>query len=466
MKINLVGGTTEEFSTPFNPNRSVNLYPVVSRDGKEITALYSTPGLKEFTRVGSGAIRGVFKSGNGRFFVISGAKLYEVLVDGSTTELGTLQQNTGNVSIAEVQTQLGICDGVNVYILKYSDDSFQRVTDADLPEASTITSIDSFFVITKLNSGKFFISEVLDGTKWDALDFASAEKTPDNVLRAFAGAGQLWLFGEKTTEIWNNTGDATFPFQRISGATFNTGIVAPLSAVEIDKNIYWVGQDDGGRGQVYVTSGFSAQPISTPPITQMLERADNIEDIVSYFYSQDGHTFYVINGGGLETSLVFDTTTKTWHERAFTNDSGQFEPHLVSTHAFVFGLHIGGSRKDNRLFRIGPAFFDDDGDEMVRERIYGNISQENKNLRINRLEVDFEGGVGLQSGQGFNPQARLQVSKDGGKTYGIAASADIGKAGQYEARAVFRRLGVANNFVFKLRVSDPVKVVMTGSFIE
>ena len=63
----------------------------------------------------------------------------------------------------------------------------------------------------------------------------------------------------------------------------------------------------------------------------------------------------------------------------------------------------------------------------------------------------------------YNPQAMLQVSRDGGYTYGNEMWTSFGQAGEYLKRAEWRRLGVSRNYVFKFRITDPVKVVMMSA---
>ena len=72
-------------------------------------------------------------------------------------------------------------------------------------------------------------------------------------------------------------------------------------------------------------------------------------------------------------------------------------------------------------------------------------------------------GVGLNNGQGQNPQIMLQVSRDGGYTYGNEMWTSFGAQGEFLKRAEWRRLGVSRNYVFKFRISDPVKVVFIGA---
>ena len=218
MRVGLVGPTYDQRSLPFDAQRSINFFPVFDQSGKEVAALYGTPGLSEFTNVGAGPIRGEFISGNGRMFAVSGSGLYEIDSAGTGTLLGSLSTSSGRVTMAEGTTQLAICDGQTLYSLIYSSDTFAIVTDADLPASvGYVTNIDGYFVVNENDTGKFYISALNDVTNWDALDYATAENTPDTLLAVVNAVGQLWVFGERTTEIWANTGASNFPFSRLAG---------------------------------------------------------------------------------------------------------------------------------------------------------------------------------------------------------------------------------------------------------
>lgn len=69
--------------------------------------------------------------------------------------------------------------------------------------------------------------------------------------------------------------------------------------------------------------------------------------------------------------------------------------------------------------------------------------------------------MGVQSGQGSDPKIMLQVSKDGGQTYGNERTVSIGTVGSYQKRAIFRRLGSSKDFVLRVTMTDPVPFVIT-----
>jgi hypothetical protein len=466
MKIGLTGPSYVQRSLPFDAQRSINLFPVLDEMGKEVAALYGTPGKALFATAGLGPIRDAFSATNGRAFVVSGANLYEIDSSGNETNLGTLDSSNGHVTITENGTQLAICDGEKLYILTYDSNTFNKVTDPDFPlSVGMVAFIDGYFMVNENDSGRFYISALNDGESWDALDFATAESSPDNLIAVVNAIGQAWLFGSETTEVWTNTGDSLFPFRRISGAKLQTGILSPFSAVEIDNSVIWVGRDKFGQGLVYKAQGFSPVRISTTPIELIIQQATDPENITAHSYQEEGNTFYVLTGGGLSTTLVYDLVTQLWHERAYLNGDGVFEPDLASSHMFAFNKHLVGDRRNGKIYEQSLDYYDDGGSALCRERTYTHLSDEGKRIRYNALEIGFESGVGLQSGQGSDPLVSLTLSKDGGRTWSDAYTGSIGAVGQYQKKIAFRRLGIAEQMTFRIRVTDPVKVAIIGSYL-
>jgi len=465
VRIGIVGPTYQEWSLPFDAQRSVNLFPVLDQMGKEVAAMYGTPGISLFSTAGKNPVRELFQATNGRGFAVAGADLYEILADGTATSLGNLDQSSGIVSMAENGFQLCICDGVNLYIFTYSTNTFQKVTDVDLPSAGTVTFIDGYFVVNKNDTGSFYISALYDGLTWDALDFATAESSPDNLNRVYNAIGQLWLLGTETSEVWTNTGNSAFPFQRIAGAKMEIGCLAPHSAVEIDNSIFWLGTDKFGRGIVYQARGFTPRRISNDPIERIIQDSSNLDQVRAYAYQEDGHLFYVLTGGGLPTTLVYDVTTQIWHERAYLNEFGTYDQQLGCCYMYIFGKHLVGDRRNGNIYEMSRDFYSDNGEAIKRLRVYTHLGDERRRIRYNRLEIGFETGVGLQSGQGSDPQVSMRLSKDGARTWSDYYTTSIGRVGNYRAKAVFRRLGIAEQMTFSVEISDPVKVAITGSYL-
>jgi hypothetical protein len=105
----------------------------------------------------------------------------------------------------------------------------------------------------------------------EALDFATAERSPDPLHAARVYGDQLWFLGESTTEIWYPTGDADNPFQRSQGRLFDRGVWEGTD-VQLKESIVLVDVLDG---TVYKISGAGPQRISTHSIEERIRKAMN-----------------------------------------------------------------------------------------------------------------------------------------------------------------------------------------------
>jgi hypothetical protein len=67
---------------------------------------------------------------------------------------------------------------------------------------------------------------------------------------------------------------------------------------------------------------------------------------------------------------------------------------------------------------------------------------------------------------GYDPQAMLRWSSDGGSTWSSEHWTSIGKMGQYNNRAIWRRLGWGRDRVFEVSISAPVKAVIISANLK
>lgn len=462
MEAGVIGGSSQQASLPFNAERTVNMYVVLDQQGKKPASLYSRPGNLQFANVGAGPGRGGFAAANGRAFCVSGSELYELSSGGVGTLRGSLLTSSGDITIAENGNQLAICDGRDLYILTYATNVFQRVISANLPSAASVVFLDGYFIVnSSTSSGIFQISAPFDGFTWAALDFASAESSPDSLLRVAAIFGQLWLFGDTSIEPWNNTGAASFPFQRVnSSASLAVGVVAPSTILELDNTAFWVGKDDYGAGIVYRADGFSPQRISTEAIELRIQSAPSITTLKAMAYQEAGHTYYTITGGGMETALVYDISTRLWFEWAYLNNLGQYELPLTNALFYAFGKTLALDRISGKVYHQSAAYFSDDGAEIARDRIFTHIFDNGNPFLIRNLTINFETGVGNTTIT--DPKCMLYLSNDGGRTFYTYYEKAMGKIGEFLTRVVFWRLGRHRQCTFRVRVTDAVKVVITG----
>lgn len=83
-------------------------------------------------------------------------------------------------------------------------------------------------------------------------------------------------------------------------------------------------------------------------------------------------------------------------------------------------------------------------------------SPEGRWLFLRRLQILLQAGVGLSTGQGAQPYVMLQVSRDGGMTWGPERWVTAGRIGEYDAQAFLVNCGRYRDGAVRLVVSDPV----------
>lgn len=449
--------------------RCINLYPEVNELGtgkeREVAALLGTPGLQLLATIGDGPHRGSWFGSNGVLYVVSKNKLYSVSSSWVATELGTLQTNSGQVSMADNGIHLMIVDGSYGYVLTFSGPSFVQITDEDFPGADQVTFQDGYFIFNIPGTGQFGITGLNDVT-FDALDIATSEGNPDDVVAVLSDHRDLWIFNEKTIEVFFNSGNADFPFERIQGAYVEHGCAAPFSVTKMNNTVYWLGQDDHGNGMVFMASGYQPQKISTLAIDLAIQSYGDVSDAVGYSYQENGHYFYVLNFTSANTTWVFDATTNLWHERTYNNDGVQ-ERHRANNHAFAYSTHVVGDYQSGKLYKLSSDIYADNGVEIIARRRAPHISEGMKRLFHSKFQLDMEPGTGLDGvAQGTNPKIMLRYSDDGGHTWSNEKWTDLGKIGERKKRAIWNRLGSSRDRVYEITISDPVKRVLIGAEID
>lgn len=465
-----VGATYSMDAVSFDCQRLINMYPMVSETGtsKSVSALRSIPGYVEYCTIGGGAIREAKTMSNGRAFAVSGYEFYEVNADQTGTLIDTIGTGTGICKMAENGTEILLVDGNAGYLYNMDTDTFSTIADADFPNGATqVDFVDGYFVVNVPNTPYYAISALYDGTSWDILDRSIASTNPDNLIALKADNGNLWLYGDRSVEVHQNTGAAAFPFERIPGAVIQTGCAAPYTVQSFDNTIAWLGVDDQGRGVVWKANGYSAQRLSTQAIEAYIARSEDFTDSYAYVYHEQGHVFYCLQVRGLSTTLVYDGATGVWHERAFQDEINNTETqHRGAVHFFFDQKNLVGDRQTGKIYQQSLNYYDYDGAEIRRKRVSPHISQEKMNITYSNFELDCEVGRGLVSGQGSDPYIMMRYSDDGGYTWSNERTVSMGKIGQYRTRPRWSRLGSGRDRVFEVTYTEPTFFQINEAFIN
>jgi len=469
MKTPILGQSYVARSVNAADARMVNLFAEVLSEGKEAAFLQRAPGLRKLATVGFGPIRGMwaFSNDDGTGFVVSGTELYKIDNSYTATKIGNVS-GTGPVSMADNGTQLFIACGGPSYIYNADTLAFGQITDADFPGALTVAYLDGYFVFNEPNSQKMWVTQLLDGTSIDPLDFASTEGSPDGLLAVSSNFREIWAFGTNSIEVWYDTGASDFPLQRIQGAFNELGLAAAFSVAKVDNGLFWLGRDRRGQGIVYRANGYAGERISTHAVEWQIQQYADLSDAIAYTYQQDGHSFYVLIFPTANTTWVYDLATQAWHERAgWTN--GAFTRHRSNCQMAFNNEVIVGDFENGNIYAFDLDDYSDNGQiqKWLRSwRALGPGKNDLKRTAHHSLQLDIDAGVGLNTGQGSDPQVMLRWSDDGGHTWSNENWLSIGKIGEYYRRVIWRRLGMTlklRDRVYEVSMTDPVKIAIMGA---
>jgi hypothetical protein len=385
----------------------------------------------------------------------------------SWTVNGAVPLQLGLVSVVLIATNGSPATGLTnieagTYVTLTSSNSYLQ---------GTVETYDSSTAVLTINVTSFNGSS--SATVWAANIFTGStrfytKEGASDYLKTIASIrGELWLIGSESIEVWYNPVGATDenPFMKIHGAFINNGTVAPLSAVNNGNNLFWLGSSVAGHGRVWISSSYQPNVVSTNSIDHIIEGLANIGDATAFTYTQEGHEFYVLSFIEGNKTLVYDTTTGEWHERAFWNkNKGVFERYIPNCHALFNNENYVGDYRNGTIYKLDLNNYTDNGEIVRRVRVGPHIHSDRKRIFFKEFEIDIERGVGLDGNvQGDDPLAFLQWSDDGGFTWSNEYWGRLGGKGQYKTRLHWHRLGYSRDRVFKLTVTDPVKVVLIGA---
>lgn len=455
-------------SLDHSAQRVVNFYAETSpKNAKSFVPIFGTPGIKSFATPGNGPIRGMHVMDD-LLYVVSGTELISVSSSATEVDLGDID-GSGRVGMADNGTELVIVNGTQGWTYDTSN-GLVEITDTDFLNCSTVTFQDGYFIFERAGTGSFFISAINDGTSYATLDIATAASAPDDTIAVLSDHRELFLFGDDSIEVWINTG-ATFPFERMEGGSIERGCAAKYSPAKEDNSVFFLGDNL----KVYRISQYVPEEISTFAVADKISGYTTTNDASGYCYSQQGHTFYVLTFPTEKVTWVYDINTSLWHERESFDSEGEtlgrwrvsaFPTISVAKPSLVYGKVLVGDYLTNAVGELDPDTYDEYGVEMAAYVTSVPVHGDRRNIVVKRFEVDVESGVGLTTGQGSNPKIMLMWSRDGGHQWSNEYWRDLGKIGGYLRRAFWNQLGSGRQWVFQLRISDPVKRTIIAAHVE
>ena len=468
MQIPFLGGAYEGRSTNVSPETCINLFYEKGVSGESLVGTAGSTVLTAGTSTQEAEVRGGIAYNGLAYFVI-GNTLYEIDSGGTATSRGTLGTDSGRVSMAHNGTrqsgnqQIMIVDGDSGYYYDNTTSTLTEITDSDYVAADSVVFIDGYFVYNEARGNdRFWITSQYDASTISPTDFATAEGWPDAIQALVADNRELFIFGEETLEVWYNSGDTDNTFQRYQGGFKQHGCVAKHSPARFDNSVIWLSRNERGDSQVVrLGEGFMPQVVSTPEINYQISTYGSQENAFGYSYQHEGHEFYVLTFPSENVTWAYDASTQQWHRRAH-NIGGNFPSReRYNCHVFAFGKHLFGDYANGNIYVLDGTIGTFNGSRVERERTTIPVSDEERRNRISSIQLDMEEGIG--DGNTANDDVFwLSYSKNGGHTYSNEVSKNAGEGGDWGRRVIWRKLGKARNWIFKIRTFTTARPVLKG----
>lgn len=344
---------------------------------------------------------------------------------------------------------------------------FGQITDPGFLGAQRVAFIEGWLILNQPGTRTFYTTGPTPYTMlFPGAFFALKDSSTDNLITLYENNRELWLIGERTSEVWFNAGGVNFAFQRLPGVGPQIGCAAVNSITRAGAQLAWLAKNEQGENVVVCTNQYSWSRISTHAIEHAISQYPVVSDAIGYAYIEEGHMFYMLIFPTADVTWCYDFVSNTWAKRlSFDPVAGIYHRHRSNCYMDFGDVRIIGDYQTGQLHQMSRQFYTDAGQPLRALRRTPHIWQAQNRERVffSQLQIEFTPGVGLQTGQGEQPQVMLRWSDDGAFTWSNEHWTSIGAAGETKNRAMWRQLGRARDRVWEAVISDPVPRDIIGA---
>ena len=383
----------------------------------------------------------------GRVFKYTDSSLNKTEITGATLE--TEQY----VSFADNGDYLAMANGGKIV---YTDGStLTEVSDPDAPTSVThIVFYQQYLLAINAGEGKLYwcVFET-SPSSWNAIDFITAESSPDELRNLKIVKDVIYLIGQSTTEP--TIGDGATPFIKM-GTTIPYGTTAPNSVVVVKDKMFMLSED---RRMLQI-QGATAKEISTP-YDKTLQNMTTVSDCRGFYIKKDGKWFVVFNFYTENKTLVYDILVDAWYEWTWWDRVNNRQlAWLIYGYIYSpsWNMHIITDRRNHNLLEIDDSHTDD-GIKIYFQTTTGNINRGTRNKKkCIGITLSLRRGVGVSSNLEKDPKLTISYSDNGGKIWSSEREYSLGKLGDYETTIKDKRFGTYRTRQWRIRCTDETAV--------
>jgi hypothetical protein len=454
-------------SPQWSNSRCVNLFPEVAAAGKSEVALVGSPGMDTILQIQNGtAPVYAMTSSEHILYTFNVNMVTKVQYDVETQEWGDQVSTTHGTTLTEMPTlaqdkRFILTDaGMYLDMESFNGEGGMVYGWGTTDSCQCVAYLDGYFFAVPKSTRYFYLSSIADPRTWHPLDYASTESDSDDLIRLFPFRGEMWMFGERKTEVWYNAGDPTFPFYRNQNVYIPVGIMNKHCIAKVGDSIMWIGITDRGKGEVYMAEGYQANKVSNPIIDYHIQTfyTSDYDSAHCFSFQMMGHEFFVMIFPSYGT-WVYDVSTGEWHEWLYWTGT-QYQALKVRVYHFYENLHLVTSRAPHTVNAIGNLDMDTYNmwEQPIRRLKISPILHSNKALIVHD---EFEADIHL----GQEGTISLRYSDNGGQDWSLPKSRSV-SVGDFTKRFRWRRLGKSRNRIYELSTLSSMKTVWIDAYLK
>lgn len=299
--------------------------------------------------------------------------------------------------------------------------------------------------------------------------YFNAESSSDRVTAIYSIGALLTLYGPSSIEFWQR-GDAESyqTWQRVS-YTINKeqGLEAKYSLASVNQTQFCIGTGKANAKCVLMIDGTKVSKISEEWLDRILN--DNeISNTRAWTYSKNNHSFYIFTVGN--ETYCYDIMTGEWHIRSSRNFyTSKNKPYMPLYAVWFNSKIITGCCENGNLYVLDDNYYREDFNEtdslpLYRVRQTPVITADYKPFVLYEMSLEVNSGHIID----YNKlsQCLLQISNDGGYTFGNCIEGQLGYKGEYSARLRFLNLGMVRQCVIRIMFSEDSDFVISDATLR
>lgn len=427
--ISLVSGTSlNRYSTSFESDLLVNALVVPAQTQSARSQAFLSPRLGKESVIDIANILGIWYSNSiKKTIVVTPTQIISIsdLSDQKVLYTGTCETPLFEDSWDKTIVYIGTNK-------LFSIDQYENISQVSTNNLqggnfSSLTFIDGYFLASIKNSRQFIRSELNGASFSDAINFQYLQSN-DNIVNIAQLNRELYIFCERHTEVWWNTGaSADSPFARQDGRIYPLGIQSKNS-FHLNGALYNCCSADDNTCGFYSWTAGQYKKLSFDLLDQKITQANEIYVMGSI---ENNKTMLTVVLDGTEYwTYVLDSNM--WFKRENWDAIDTFSINGVYYGCDSTGIFLIAGTKDRNQ-------------SITCTKTSQVFHSNEKRLFFKLLELDIGGDV--------HGIVRLSISDDGGKTWRNNGFASPSAVGEYN-RVRFYRLGSSRSRIFKLTWTD------------